>query len=490
MEFDFNGPAPQAKTLEEAQSIIDALWLMCRQMKQQINQLEERVKTLEDQINKNSSNSSKPPSTDGFQKPKPKNLRGKSGKNCGGQPGHKRSILEKSTSPDKIIYHALNSCNGCNQSLENINTVAYETRQVFDIPPMKIEITEHRAEQKICPCCKKIATADFPIEVQQPTQYGKTIKALSTYLNQYQFLPYERLQEFFEDILNHKISQGMLVKINRQCYENLEVPDTKIKEQLIASSVLNHDESGIKINGKLHWMHVASTPHLTNYGIHQTRGKEGIDLMGILPSFHGRLVHDFFRPYFKYDCEHALCNAHHLRELKFIEEEKKQIWAKHMGNLLLAIKNQVEWHQEKNSQLSEIKIQAFERCYDEIVMMGIWHPDNNPEPPKMMKGRPKQTKAKNLLDRLRFNKDIVLAFMYDPSIPFTNNQAEQDIRMAKVKQKISGCFRSNEGANWFARIRSYISTAKKQGQGILEVLQNAFNEKPFFPKMYVHSETA
>lgn len=155
MEFDFSGPAPQAKTLEEAQSIIDALWLMCRQMKQQINQLEERVKTLEDQINKNSSNSSKPPSTDGFLKPKPKNLRGKSGKNRGGQPGHKRSILEKSTSPDKIIYHALNSCSGCNQSLENITAVDYETRQVFDIPPMKIEITEHRAEQKICPCCKK-----------------------------------------------------------------------------------------------------------------------------------------------------------------------------------------------------------------------------------------------------------------------------------------------------------------------------------------------
>ena len=487
MEFDFSGPAPQAKTLEEAQSIIDALWLICRQMKQQINQLENRVKTLEAQINKNSSNSSKPPSTDGFQKPNPKNLRGKSGRNRGGQPGHKRSILEQHPNPDKIIYHALNACTGCNHSLENINPVNYEARQVFDIPPMKIEITEHRAEQKICPCCKKIITVDFPVHVAQSTQYGNTIKGLSAYLNQYQFLPYERLQEFFKDILNHTISQGMLVKINRQCYDYLRAPDTAIKQQLIATRNLHSDESGIKINGKLHWCHVASTQHLTSYSIHKRRGKEAIDDMGILPKFHGRLIHDFFKPYFSYDCEHALCNAHHLRELKFIEEEQKQDWAKHMSNLLLAIKKQIEWHQANNIKLSSIRIEAYERCYDEILMMGLWHPDNNPKPPEIMKGKPKQTKAKNLLDRLRFHKDKVLAFMYDPSIPFTNNQAEQDIRMCKVKQKISGCFRSDEGAKWFSRIRSYISTAKKQGHNILEALQCAFNGIALYTSLSCHA---
>jgi transposase len=484
MDFDFSGPPPQAKTLEEAQSIIDALWMTCRQMKQQITQLEDRVKTLEERLNQNSRNSNKPPTSDGLQKPNPKSLRGKSGRNRGGQPGHRRNTLEKHLHPDTVIYHTLSTCEYCDQSLQDIEPIDYESRQVFDLPPLKIEVTEHRAEQKICPCCKKTAIANFPNEVQQQTQYGNTIKGLATYLNQYQFLPYDRLQEFFKDIFNHAISQGMLVKINQQCYEILEVPDAEIKRQLIAVSNLNHDESGIRINGKLHWCHVASTSQLTNYGIHTKRGKEGINAMGILPAFYGRLIHDFFKPYMTYGCEHGLCNAHHLRELKFIEEEQKQEWAKHFANLLLAIKKQVDWHQERHINLSSMRIQTYERCYDEIIMMGLWHPDNILKSPENIKrrGRKKQTKAKNLLDRLRLHKEKVLAFMYDPSAPFTNNQAEQDIRMVKVKQKISGCFRSKDGAEWFARIRSYISTAKKQGKNVLEVLQSAFGGNPFIPQ--------
>lgn len=483
MDFDFSSPPPKARTLEEAQAIIDALWMICRQMKQQINQLENRVKTLEERLNQNSKNSSKPPSSDGLQKPNPKNLREKSGKNRGGQPGHQRNILEKCSNPDKVIYHLLIVCKHCNQLLQNIEPIDYETRQVFDVPPLKIEVTEHRAEQKVCPCCRAVVTANFPDEVQQPTQYGSAIKGLSTYLNQYQFLPYERLQEFFEDIVGLKISQGMLVKINTQCYKNLETTDAKIKQQLIVSRNLHSDESGIRVNGKLHWCHVASTSHLTSYSIHSKRGKEGIDEMAILPLFHGRLIHDFFKPYFTYDCQHALCNAHHLRELKFIEEECKQEWAKHMANLLVAINKKVKQHKANKIELSPVKIQSYERCYDEIIMMGLWHPDNIPKPPeKLKRGYAKQTKAKNLLDRLRFHREKVLAFMYDTSIPFTNNQAEQDIRMLKVKQKVSGCFRSYEGSQWFARIKSYISTAKKQKQNILQVLKNAFDGRPFMPQ--------
>lgn len=484
MDFDFSGPPPQAKTLEEAQSIIDALWMICRQMKQQINQLEHRVKSLENQINQNSSNSSKPPSSDGFQKPKPKNLRGKSGKKPGGQPGHQRHILEKHPHPDKIIYHPnMGQCEYCKQSLKEIEVKDYEARQVFDIPPLKIEITEHRAEQKICPCCLKLNTADFPKDVVQPTQYGNTLKGLAIYLNQYQFLPYERLQEFFVDIVGHKISQGMLVKMNKQCYLHLELADLVIKQKLQISSHLHHDESGIKINGKLHWCHVASTDSLTSYGIHSKRGKEGIDKMGILQGYQGRLIHDFFKPYFSYECKHGLCNAHHLRELKFIEEECKQEWAKHMSYLLLVMKNQVEWHQRNGLTMLPSKREALERCFDEIIMMGLWHPDNIFKFKKKANGGyRRQTKAKNLLDRLRFNKEQVLCFFYNPGIPFTNNQAEQDIRMLKVKQKVSGCFRSEVGADWFARIKSYISTAKKQGQNILEVLQKAFEGNPFIPE--------
>jgi transposase len=485
MDFDFSGPPPQAKTLEEAQAIIDVLWTMCRQVKEQVAQiekLENRIKILENQLNQNSSNSSKPPSSDGLQKPNPKSLRGKSGKKPGGQPGHQRHILEKHPHPDKIIYHELLQCAHCQHSLRNTEAVDHETRQVFDIPPLKIEVVEHRAEQKICPGCREMNTADFPPNVVQPTQYGNTIKGLASYLSQYQFLPYGRLQEFFEDLLGHTISRGMLVKINRQCYNHLEAVDLIIKNQLQASPCLHHDESGIRVNGKLHWCHVASTSQLTNYGIDAKRGKEGIDKMGILSGFRGRLVHDFFRPYFTYDCLHALCNAHHLRELKFIEEECQQEWAKHMADLLLAIKKQVEWHQVNELVLLPQRIQAYERCYDEIIMQGIWHPDNLPKSPPKKRGQIKQTKAKNLLDRLRFHKSEALAFLYDTTLPFTNNQAEQDIRMIKVKQKVSGCFRSEEGAQWFARIKSYISTAKKQGQNILNALQGAFNGTPFIPQ--------
>ena len=377
MLFDFSGPAPRAKTLEEAQALIDVLWKICGQM--------------------------------------------------------------------------------------------------------QTEITEHRAEQKQCPHCHCMNTANFPAEVSQSTQYGSGIKGLAIYLNQYQFLPYERLQEFFKDILGHRISQGMLVKINKQCYKKLAHVDEAIKSHLKAANNLHHDETGLRVNGKMHWCHVASTAHVTHYGMHQKRGKIGLDTTGILPEFKGRLIHDFFKTYFSYDCKHGLCNAHHLRELKFIEEEHQQRWAKYMANLLLAINKQMDWHREHKLEVSPARIAAYERCYDEILMEGLWHPDNIKRE-ALKSGQRKQTKAKNLLDRLRFHRAEVLAFLYDLSVPFTNNQAEQDIRMLKVKQKISGCFRGEESPQWFARIRSYISTANKQGQNILAALQGVFTGNPFLPQ--------
>jgi transposase len=400
-------------------------------------------------------------------------------------PSNSIRVLVQHPCPDQVVYHRLHECQYCNHPLQNTPPGGYKIRQVFDIPALKIEVKEHRSEQKICPNCHKRSMAPFPNGVQQTAQYGNTLKGLAVYLNQYHYLPYDRLQTFFSDIFGHKISLGMLVKINQQCYENLREVDGEIKRQLQQSSYLHHDETGIRVNKKLYWCHVASTPWLTSYGIHPKRGKIGIEAMGIIQSYRGRLIHDFFRPYFSYECQHALCNAHHLRELKFIEEEYGQIWAKHMAELLLAIKAQVKKHRESQLVLSAQRIAVYERCYNEIIMMGIWHPDNIPKPTsrKNQRGCAKQSKAKNLLDRLRFYRSEVLAFMYDHTLPFTNNQAEQDIRMLKVKQKVSGGLCSQEGAQWFTRIKGYLSTARKQGKNMLEVLEGAFAGQAFMPQL-------
>lgn len=479
--MDFDGAAPQAKTLEEAQSIIEVLWLTCRQMKQQIVQLEQRVQILEAQLKQNSQNSSKPPSSDGLQKPKPKSLREKSNNKPGGQKGHRGYYLKKHPRPDEIIYHTLKRCSHCENSLATVEAHAYETRQIFDIPPLTLHVTEHRAEEKRCPACHQASVASFPKEVSNPAHYGKRIKSLMLYLNQYQYMPYERLQEFFKDIFNHTISQGTFVNSVKQGYHSLLPTINEIKRLLQTSNYMHSDETGIRVGKQLQWCHVASTSKLTCYEIHPQRGQEAIEEMKILLNFKGRLIHDHFKPYFSYDCQHALCNAHHLRELIFIEEECHQPWAKHMADLLRAIKKQIDWHRAQDLLLPRYRLEAYERCYDEIVMRGLWHADNIPKPTlrKNKRGFKKQSKAKNLLDRLRFHKSEVLAFMYDPSIPFTNNQAEQDIRMLKVKQKISGCFRSSAGAQRFAGIRSYISTARKHGHDILSALQSIFEDSTF-----------
>lgn len=467
----------------EKDELIRVLWEFAKQVQAlqiELNACKHRIKHLEDQLAKNSQNSSKPPSSDGYKKPDPKSLRGKSGKKPGGQPGHPGFGLEQRNEVDEKIIHSVERCSGCDASLENV-VASYECRQFFDIPPLKVNVTEHRVEQKICSSCGLKNQGVFPEGVEQPTQYGSRIKALITYLNQYQLLPYGRLAEFFADVFSHRLSKGTLVKTVKRCFKRLATTEEVIKQLLQKAPCLHADESGLRVLKKLHWCHVASTDQLTFYGIHPKRGGDAIQAMNILPNYQGTLIHDHFDPYFSLDCLHALCNAHHLRELIFIAEQHQQEWAKHLIALLLAIKKQVAEHAAENITLSPIRIAAYERCYDEIIMQGLWHPDNIPKPAPRKRGVIAQSKAKNLLDRLRFKKRRVLAFMYNPSIPFDNNQAERDIRMVKVKQKISGCFRSFEGAKWFCRNRSYISTARKQKQNVLEVLRHALMGSPFIP---------
>jgi len=442
-----------------------------------VQKLEARVKQLEDQVNKNSRNSGKPPSSDGYKKPKPKSLRVKGERSPGGQTGHEGYTLTFSANPDHVVVHPATRC-ACGHHLEHSPVFRYERRQVHDLPLLRLEVTEHQAEVKSCEICGNVVKGEFPAEVAAPIQYGPRFRATTTYLSQYQLLPYQRVSEVMEDLFEHKPSEGTIVSANRSCYENLELVEREIQGQIVSSPVAHFDETGIRVQGKTQWCHVASTEQYTHYSHHAKRGKEAMDAAGVLPNFRGTAVHDAWAPYFQHDqCDHALCNAHHLRELIFVLEQEKQCWAKAMINLLLEAKSVAEsgeaWTTETISRLAA--------RYDRILDAGrLEDAKQNPpvEQPVGKRGKPKQSKPKNLLDRLQTHRLSVLTFLCDPSVPFDNNQAERDIRMIKVQQKISGTFRSEQGAKVFCRIRSFISTAKKQSLSIIDALERVFREQP------------
>jgi len=449
---------------------------------EQLEELEERLEELEARHNKNSRNSSKPPSTDEFVKPK--SQRKKSGKSAGGQKGHKGNTLKMSDTPDHRIMHTVDTCQGCGLNLEAVLPNSVERRQVYDLPPLQVEVTEHLAQSKICPCCGMKNKASFPEHVTHPVQYGRNLKGLLVYLNQYQMLPYERLVELFSDLFNHPISEGTLYNTNRTVYEALELTEEAIVEQLINSSVVHFDETGLRVGGERQWMHVASTEKLTHYAYHTKRGSDATDAIGILPEFQGTAVHDFWKSYLGYKCSHALCNAHHIRELTGIMELTGQKWPQEMIDLLLEIKEAVEERKAQAKELDPEQIAAFEQKYDEILRKGFLA--NLPHPKERGKrGRPKQSKAKNLLDRLKEYQKETLAFMYDFQVPFDNNLAERDLRMVKVKQKISGVFRSDYGAKMYCRIRSYISTARKNSVPVLAAIKSALEGNPFVPDISI-----
>jgi transposase len=389
--------------------------------------------------------------------------------------------------PDHVIHHGVKACGGCRRSLKAQRPDGWVKRQVFDLPPQRIEVTEHQAEIKVCQHCGHHNQGEFPLDVRQPVQYGSRLKSLSVYLANYQFIPYERQEEFFQDVLRHPISQGTLVHMNQDCSEKLQEAEQAIREGITRAAISHHDESGVYIDKRRQWLHVAGTPHLTAYFTHPKRGKEAMDEMGILPrkNADSRAIHDHLESYYQYEnCQHGLCNAHHLRELIFVEEEHGQAWAKKMKLLLVRMKNAVDKAKESGKDsLPPRRIRRFERAYDQILREGF---KSNPAPvipegaPKR-RGRKKQSKPKNLLDRLDQDRQDVLAFLYDFRVPFDNNQAERDVRMVKTKQKVSGCFRSEQGAKAFCRIRGYISTARKNGVAILEALRRAFTGNPFVP---------
>jgi len=459
--------------------IIEKQDRLITQLTERIVQLEARIAELEARLNRTSRNSSQPPSMDGFRRPQNQRKRGE--RSPGGQPGHKGQTLEMAENPDEIEVHSVLVCEGCGASLEVETPVKVERRQVHDAG-FKIIVTEHRGEHKVCPHCGRVTRAEFPSDVQFPVQYGQNLKALMVYLCVYQLVPYDRIREIFSDIFGRSLSTGTLVNAVQESYRNLAGVEEQIRELLTEAEVLHVDETGMRVTGIRQWLHVASTDFLTWYGHHRKRGKRATDDMQILPRFKGTMVHDFWASYFWYPSHHALCNAHLLRELNGISENYQHIWSQDLHALILEIKQEVDAGRTYSCSLSPGKIADFEERYFRILEKGLNEIPSTDIPDSPTKrGRKKQSKAKNLLDRcMKFSHEI-LAFMYNFSIPFTNNLAERDIRMAKLQQKISGTFRSEEGAAAFCRIRGFISTVKKNDRPILDSLVSVFQGNPFIP---------
>ena len=461
--------------------LVKGLTQTINELNNKISTLEERVQSLENQTKTNSNNSSKPPSSDGLKK-KTKSLRKPSGKKPGGQPGHKGCTLKQVENPDEIIEYIVDKCEKCKASLDDVPVKRYIIRQVIDLPEIKVKVTEHRAEVKKC-TCGHINKGNFPEGVTQPIQYGTKIRATSVYLNQYQFIPYDRQEEFFENLFNHHISKGTLASINKTCYDSLESIENNIKEILKNDTgAVHYDETGVFVDKKLKWLHVTSNNQFTYYNVHAKRGSEATDEIGILPEFHGTAVHDSWRSYNKYTkCDHSLCCAHILRELNAITELEKQNWAENMKLLLLEIKSEVDKAFPYANALTLDKIVLYEEKYNSIIVSGQEEDFKLNFDSKTKKV--KKSKSKPLLERLSLRRNEVLRFMTDFDIPFDNNQAERDIRMTKVKQKVSGTFRSSSGAEFFARIRGYISTVRKHSKNVIECLESTFTNNPIDPTL-------
>jgi len=475
-------PDPSALSSAEKDVLIIALFKQVQSLSAQIQSLSARIQELEARLAMNSRNSSKPPSSDGYNKPKPKSSRGTSTRPSGGQPGHEGRTLKQVAHPDQVIQQPVAVCGECGESLQHCPVVVIERRQVFDLPAIRVSVTEHQAEVKVCPGCQGRTRGQFPESVTQAVQYGPRVQSLIGYFSQYQMLPYERLQEVFAQVFGIALSQGTIDNVLARCHDGLAGFEAAVKAVLVDSDVAHFDETGMRADSALQWLHVASTAQVAYYQMDGKRGQEAMERMEILPQFTGCAVHDHWKSYFTYDCAHGMCNAHILRELTHAEEEHQQSWAGKLKACLLAAKEEVDAAKVRGeSALSEKRVCYWGKCYRGILKRGEREMPPAPESTGR-RGRVKQHKVKNLHDRLVAYEVETLAFIRDFAIPFDNNMAERDLRMAKVKQKVSGCFRSKDGAQRFALIRSYVITARKQGIDLLEAFAKIFEGNPFIPQ--------
>lgn len=462
-------------TLEEKIAALEQDNLLLRNENTELRRL---LQQALDKLNKNSSNSSKPPSTDIV---RTKSLRISTGKKAGGQKGHSGTTLQISETPDKVVVHKANECSGCGKDISGVGGLRYERRQVYDIPPIKMAICEHRSEIKCCPHCQKENKGIFPAEVSHCTQYGSNLKQFAVYFTQYQLLPLGRSAQLIEDITGHNLSAATLVNINENCSSQLNGFIEALKDNLQKAPVIHSDETGFYYQSKRNWLHVAATEYLTYYFAHEKRGKEAMDAMGILPAYKGNVMHDYWKSYLDYLCMHSLCNVHHLRDLTFCHEQENSRWAADMKALLLEMKQVTESSKELGLQsLDEQQQQQLTAKYNLLVEDGYrQHPLAEKVAGK--RGAIKKSKPQNLLERFKNHREDIIRFIRDFRVPFGNNLAEQAVRMMKVKQKISGCFRSKEGATSFANIRSYIDTMRKNGFCIMDAIGQAIAGKPILP---------
>jgi len=439
--------------------------------------LEARIAELEKRLHKNSSNSSKPPSSDGLKRTTSQRSK-TTGRKPGGQPGHPGQTLRQSETPDIIVSAPpLEQCPECGTDLSAQPVVAKEKRQVFDLPPVNIQITEHQAERKMCPNCGRVVSAIFPADVCAPAQYGPGMQAVMGYLNVRQVIPCERVAEVCQDLFGHRPSAGSVVQAVVRCAERVAPAVDEIRDALKSAPILHADETGVRCIGKTHWLHVASNATHTLYSHSPKRGVEGFAVAGVLPGYTGIAVHDFWGPYDILECEHARCNAHLLRELKAIAEDGRA-WARQLIGTLLTMKKAADAARQNGSpEVNGTKRRRLENCYDKWVKAGLKaHPEQLK--PAGQRGRAKQSPEYNLLKRLRDKREEVLRFLHELKVPFDNNQAERDLRMIKVQQKVSGCFRSEDGAKRFCNFSSYISTVRKLGLNLIASIKSALTGAP------------
>ena len=454
-------------TIEKAHALIREDEKMSAGTKSIVEILILVITLLANRLNLNSTNSSKPPSSDPNRK---RQTRKKTGKKAGGQKGHVGITLEKIDNPDKTKKIKVDRRK---LPKANYRHIGYETRQVFDIDISRV-VTEYQAQVLEDEKGNRFV-APFPKGVTKATQYGVGLKAHSVYMSQFQLLPYNRIKDYFANQLQIPISEGSVFNFNQEAFALLSDFEVQAKDELASALVAHADETSINIGGKRHWLHVLSDNQWTLYHPHAKKGTDAMNAMGILPRFTGVLCHDHWKPYFKYDCVHALCNAHHLRELERAWEQDGQHWAKEMKTFLETLNGKVL---DAGGVLNAKESQKYRRKYRDLLKKAqIECPGPIRPKEKGKRGRIKKPRPRNLLERLKDFENEVLRFMDMVDVPFTNNMGERDIRMTKVQQKISGCFRSMQGAETFCRVRGYLSTCCKQGVSSSQALSLLFDGK-------------